>query len=174
MPKAVKKYEIPLALASARDDQKLALARMILDMLELDEIYAKLETELYYEEIQRMEEGEIFEILGIDFGKRSEKLDSGDILKSYDLALALATAGKIDEARKVMESINPKQELSDFLDTFRYLEREVRTTVYLDRDLLKTARKSATDLGVSFSALLEEALRHYVEKIKKKEEKENE
>ena len=69
MPKAVKKYDIPLALASARSDQKLALARMILDMLELDEIYAKLEPELSYEEIQKMTDDEIFEVLGIDFEK---------------------------------------------------------------------------------------------------------
>ena len=126
MTKAIKKYDVSLALASTRDDHKLALARMILDMLELDELYAGLESELSYEDIQKMTDDEIFEVLGIDFEKRREKIGSGEELKSYDLALALATIGKIDEARKVMESINPKQNLSDFLDTFRYLERGQR------------------------------------------------
>jgi len=45
----------------------------------------------------------------------------------------------------------------------------VQTTVYLDKNLLKNAKKLAIDLGVSFSTLVEKALRQYMENVEKKE-----
>ncbi|RLI76235.1 hypothetical protein DRP05_13265 [Archaeoglobales archaeon] len=113
-----KKYDVPLILASTKDVEKLALARMILDMMELDELYSELESNTSSEDIKMMESEDIFELLDIDFEERSKKLDEAeaDKLKNYDVALAFATVGKIEEARKVMETINPKKELtiSDF------------------------------------------------------------
>jgi len=118
----MRKYEVALALASTRDTHKLALARMILDMMELDELYTELN--ISPEDITEMEEEEIFELLGIDPEERSRKLEEGEELKNYDVALALATAGKIEEARKVMEAINPKKELT--VSDFRNLNRKER------------------------------------------------
>ena len=118
----MRKYEVALTLASTRDTHKLALARMILDMMELDELYTELN--ISPEDITEMEEEEIFELLGIDPEERSRKLEEGEKLKNYDVALALATAGKIEEARKVMEAINPKKELT--VSDFRNLNRKER------------------------------------------------
>jgi len=38
----IKKYDVPLALASTKSIDKLALARMLIDMMELDELYEPL------------------------------------------------------------------------------------------------------------------------------------
>ena len=119
----MRKYEVALTLASTRDTHKLALARMILDMMELDELYTEL-NDISPEDIKKMEEEEIFELLGMSLEERSGKLEEGEELKNYDVALALATAGKIEEARKVMEAINPKKELT--VSDFRNLNRKER------------------------------------------------
>lgn len=44
----------------------------------------------------------------------------------------------------------------------------VATTIYLDKELLKEARKLAIDLGVTFSSIVETALKEYIEKLKRK------
>ena len=49
---------------------------MILDKLELDKLYTELELDLSYEDIRKMKEEETFKVLGIDFERRKEKLDS--------------------------------------------------------------------------------------------------
>ncbi len=120
----MKKYDVALILASTRDTRKLALARMILDMMELDELYMELRLNSP-ENIKKMEKEEVFEILGIDFKERSEKLNERIKLKNYDVALALASAGKIEEARAVIEAINPKRRLA--VSDFRNLDRKERS-----------------------------------------------
>lgn len=114
----MKKYDVPLAL-STTGDTGLSLARMIFDMMELDELYQPLEYEGTFEDLRDLDEAECFRVLGIDprSEERLERLVEDEFtLKNYDVALALATAGKITEARRVMERVNPKKELevSDF------------------------------------------------------------
>ena len=111
----MKKYEIALILASTGDDHKLALARMILDMMEFDELYTEI-NDISAEEVKRMGDEEIFKLLGIDFERKSEKLEEKPELKNYDVALAMAVAGMIEKAKEIMEAISPKKDLtvSDF------------------------------------------------------------
>ncbi|MHC1611615.1 MAG: hypothetical protein ACXQTW_08525, partial [Candidatus Methanospirareceae archaeon] len=119
----MKKYNVALALASTGDEGKLALARMILDMMEVDELYEPLKFDNgTFEDLKELDEAKYFEMLGIDYEEREEKLEEEFELKNYDVALALATAGKIVEARKVMEGVNPKKELT--ISDFERLERE--------------------------------------------------
>ncbi|MEA2075576.1 MAG: hypothetical protein U9O85_07575 [Euryarchaeota archaeon] len=119
----MKKYDGALALASTRDEGKLALARMILDMMEVDELYEPLKFDNgTFEDLKELDEARYFEILGIDYEEREEKLEEEFELKNYDVALALATAGKIAEARKAMEGVNPKKELA--ISNFERFERE--------------------------------------------------
>jgi len=118
----MKKYDVVLALSCAGDTGKLALARMIVDMMEVDEFYEPLEYNGTFEDLKELNEGRYFELLGIDYEEREEKLEEEFELKNYDVALALATAGEIAEARKVMEGVNPKKELT--ISDFERFERE--------------------------------------------------
>ena len=77
----MRKHEVALTLASTRDTHKLALARVILDMMELDELYTELD--ISPEDITEMEE-EIFELLGMNLEERSRKLERR--IKNYDVA----------------------------------------------------------------------------------------
>lgn len=118
----MKKYDAVLALSSTRDTGKLALARMIIDLMEVNELSEPLEYDGTFEELKEIDERRCFEILGIDYEEREEKLEEEFELKNYDVAFALATAGKIEEARKVMEEVNPKKKLT--IPDFERLERE--------------------------------------------------
>ena len=124
----MRKYDVLLALAASGSDLKLSLARMIFDMMELDELYQPLEYNETFKELGRLDEVECYRVLGI-YPLSEERLknlekelvldeeDEGFIrLKNYDVALAKATAGNIDEARRAIETANPKKILtiSDF------------------------------------------------------------
>jgi hypothetical protein len=132
----MKKYDVVLALSFTRDTGKLALARMIIDLMEVNELYEPLQYNGTFEELKELDESRYFEILGIDYEEREEKLEEEFKLKNYDVALALATAGKIAEARKVMEGVNPKAELtiSDF-ERFEREELERALEIWETRDL---------------------------------------
>lgn len=109
----MKKYDVALALAKTGNDSKLALARMLIDMMDLNELYERLDYGGMFGELKELNDEECFDLLGIDPNERAERLEDidADDLKNYDVVLALATAGNIEEARQVMELINPKKQL---------------------------------------------------------------
>jgi len=117
----MKKYDIALALASKRDNSKLALARMMIDMMERRELYETLDYDNSFERLGDLGDEKYFELLGIDVEKRIKNLEKEFELKNYDVALALAAASRIEEARKVMDSVNPKKGLD--IEDFRDLEK---------------------------------------------------
>ena len=119
----MKKYDVVLALAKTGNTSKLALARMLIDILDLNELYEPLYYEGILEDIEELSNEEYFNMLGINPKERMKRLEDkrlenidADDLKNYDVALALAAAGNIEEARQVMVLINPKKQLdaSDF------------------------------------------------------------
>ena len=114
----MKKYDVALALAKTGSDSKLALARMLIDMLDLNELYERLDYEGMFGDLKELNDEEFFDLLGLDPKERMKRLEDIDVddLKNYDVALALATAGNIEQARQVMELTNPKKVLdeSDF------------------------------------------------------------
>jgi len=65
-----------------------------------------------------------------------KRLEEEFTLKNYDPALALASAGKIEEARRVMEAVNPKKKLnvSDF-ESLEEDELEKAKEIQETRDL---------------------------------------
>lgn len=109
----MKKYDVVLALAKTGNDSKLALARMLIDILDLNELYEPLYYEGILEDFEELSDEECFSMLGINPKERMKRLEDidADELKNYDVALALATAGNIEEARQVMVLINPKKQL---------------------------------------------------------------
>ncbi|MEA2033305.1 MAG: hypothetical protein U9N41_06965 [Euryarchaeota archaeon] len=109
----MKKYDVALALAKTGNDSKLALARTLIDMMDLNELYERLDYGGMFGELKELNDEECFDLLGIDPNERAERLEDidADDLKNYDVVLALATAGNIEEARQVMELINPKKQL---------------------------------------------------------------
>jgi len=114
----MKKYDIALALAKTGNDSKLALARMLIDMLDLNELYERLDYGGMFGNLKELNDEEYFDLLEIDPKERAERLEDIDVddLKNYDVALALAAARNIEQARQVMELTNPKKLLdkSDF------------------------------------------------------------
>ncbi len=138
----MKKYNVALALANIRDDNRLYLARMIIDMMEFNELHDILEYNGTFEDIKELDDEAIFEILRINPEERREKLEENPDLKNYDTALALAATGAIKEARDVMEGVNVKSKLSvsDFADfEIEELkkEREIYKTKVLHDRLFK-------------------------------------
>lgn len=108
----MKKYNVALALANTRDDSKLALARMIIDMMEFNELHDILEYNGKFENIKELDDENIFEILRINPEERIKNLEEKPDLKNYDVALALAAADDLKMARDVMDGVNVKSELS--------------------------------------------------------------
>lgn len=144
----MKKYDVALALASTRSIDKLALARMLIDMMELDELYEPLNYKGTFGSLKELDEEEYFDILGINPEERIQKIEDEDAneLKNYDVALALSPVN-IDEARDVMELLNPKKplDLSDFKtldDVFRILD-EITDKMMSAKELLE--RKNLRD-----------------------------
>lgn len=149
----MKKYDIPLALASTGDDDKLALARMIIDLMERNELYEPLEYngsfENLREDLRELNLVECFRTMGINSlsEERLKRLDIDEEIsfKNYDVALALATTGNIEGARRVMEAVDPKKELtiSDFksLEDYDFIKaREIQETRDLHKRLFKLLR----------------------------------
>ena len=148
----MKKYDVALALAKTGNDSKLALAGRLIDMLDLNELYEQLDYR-GIRDLKELNDEECFDLLGIDPNERAERLEDIDVddLKNYDVALALATAGNIEEARQVMESVNPKKQLdvSDFKpieELFEIIEEAVDkiigATVEIERKKLREKLKS--------------------------------
>jgi hypothetical protein len=108
----MKKYNVALALANTRDDSKLALARMIIDMMEFNELHDILEYNGTFEDIKELDDEAIFEILRINPEERIKNLEEKPDLKNYDVALAYVVTGKFKEARDLMDGVNAKSELS--------------------------------------------------------------
>jgi len=113
----MKKYDVALALASTKILKNLGLARMLIDMLDLDDLDEPLRGTTF-EDLKKLTDEECFNLLEINYEEKVRKFEDVGLedLKNYDVALALATAGNIEQARKVMEFINPKKSLdiSDF------------------------------------------------------------
>ena len=148
----MKKYDVPLALSTTGDAGKLALARMILDMMELYEFYEPLKYKGTFEDLKELDEAGCFRVLGIDslseerLKRLEEEFKDEIIFKNYDPALALASAGKIEEARSVMEAVNPKKKLD--VSNFESLEkdtlekaREIQETKNLHDRLFKKLKE---------------------------------
>ncbi len=116
----MKKYDVPLALAGTNLLDKVALARMLIDIMDLDELYEPLIYKGSFESLKKLDAAECFNILGVP-EERIQKIEGEDAgeLKDYDGALSISAAGNIDDARRVMEllkPLNPKKPLnvSDF------------------------------------------------------------
>mgnify|MGYP000315353711 CR=1 FL=1 len=60
----MKKYDIALALASKRDNSKLTLARMMIDMMERRELYETLDYDDSFERLGDLGDEKYFELLG--------------------------------------------------------------------------------------------------------------
>ena len=114
----MKKYDVALALAKTGNNSRLALARMLIDMLDLNELYEQLDYGGMFGDLKELKDEEYFDLLGIDPNEIAERLEDIDVddLKNYDVALALAVAENIEQARQVMKLTNPKKLLdkSDF------------------------------------------------------------
>ncbi len=113
----MKKYDVALALAIGGDENRIAFARMLLDMMELNELREELKYNGSFNSLRNMEESDYFKLMEIDPRERIKNIEEEFKLKNYDVALALASSGKIEDARKVMEKINFKNELNslDFI-----------------------------------------------------------
>ena len=121
----MKKYCVALILAKTGSTSKLALARVLIDMLDLKELYEPLSYNGTFEELEQLNDVDYFDLLEINLKEGFEKLDGIDIvdLKNYDVALALATAGNIFDAENIMESFDIIPEYNDLkepLDVKRF------------------------------------------------------
>lgn len=121
----MKKYYVVLALAKTGNTSKLALARMLIDMLDLKELYELLNYRGTFEDLEKLNDADYFDVLEIDSKESVEKLEDIEIdnLRNYDVALALATAGNIFDAENIMESFNIIPEYNDLkepLDVKRF------------------------------------------------------
>ncbi|MCD6572707.1 MAG: hypothetical protein J7K95_01260 [Thermoplasmata archaeon] len=119
----MKKYDVALALAIDGDENRIAFARLLLDMMELNELREELKYDGSFNSLRNMEESDYFKLMEIDPRERIKNIEEEFKLKNYDVALALASSGKIEDARKVMEKTNFKNDLNS-LD-FIPIEREV-------------------------------------------------
>lgn len=147
----MKKYDVPLALASTKSIDKLALARMLIDMMELDELYEPLNYKGSFGNLKKLDTEEYFDMLGIVPEERMHKIEAEDAdeFKNYDVALSMS-AGNIDDARQVMEllkSLNPKKPLdsSDFetLDKVSHIIDEITDKMMNAKEMLE--RKNLRD-----------------------------
>ena len=113
----MKKYDVALALAIDGDENRIAFARLLLDMMELNELREELEYDGSFNSLRNMEESDYFKLMEIDPRGRIKNIEEEFKLKNYDVALALASSGKIEDARKVMEKTNFKNDLNslDFI-----------------------------------------------------------
>lgn len=104
----MKKYYVALILAKTGSTSKLALARVLIDMLDLKELYEPLSYSGTFEELEKLNDAAYFDLLEINMKEGFEKLDGIDIddLKNYDVALALAAANNLPEAEQIMELFN--------------------------------------------------------------------
>ncbi len=145
----MKKYDVPLALASTNLLDKLALARMLIDLMDLDELYEPLVYKGSFGSLKKLDAEECFNILGVP-EERIQKIEAEDAgeLKNYDVALSMSTAGNIDDARKIMEflkPLNPKKPLnvSDFetIDKFSPILNELVRDKMNERERLERRKK---------------------------------
>lgn len=131
----LQKYEIPLRVVehlSAEDrgdarkisERVIRVGRMLFDGMEEDELYERApvtEFELYQtlNSFPEMDVEDYFDrLLDADFSSRFENIDAEreaeKIPKNYDVAVALAMGGQLEEATEVMEllqPIGPKKEI---------------------------------------------------------------
>lgn len=134
----MKKYEIPLQVIDYHADQRrdntvstriLVIGRMLFDGIDEDELYEDApvtEVELHQtlSSFPDMEVEDYFSrLLNTDFEACFENIDvereAEKIPKNYDIPLALAIDGRLDEAADVMEFLKPlgskkELEVSDF------------------------------------------------------------
>ena len=104
----MKKYDVALVLAKTGNTSKLALARMLIDMLDLNELYEPLNYSGTSEELEKLNDADYFDVLEINLKENVEKPDGigEDDLRNYDVALALAAAENISDAEQIMELFN--------------------------------------------------------------------
>lgn len=136
----MRKYEIPLRILDYHSQQdlgssrnvpisSLAIARMLFDGMEEDELYepAPVTVDGLYQTLKSHPDMDVESyfacLLDADFDSRFENIDvegeAEKIPKNYDVALALAMDGRLDEAADVIDFLKPleaKKELdvSDF------------------------------------------------------------
>ena len=125
----MKKYCVALILAKTGSTSKLALARVLIDMLDLKELYEPLSYSGTFEELEKLNDVGYFDLLEINLKEGFEKLDGIDIvdLKNYDVALALAAASNLSDAEQMMELFNINPEHS-------YLKETLNTKIFNDFD----------------------------------------
>lgn len=133
----MKKYDVALVLAKTGSTSKFALARMLIDILDLNELYNPLNYSGTSEELEKLTDTDYFDVLEINLKENVKKLDiidEGD-LRNYDVALALAAAEKMSDAEQIIELFNIIPEynhLKEPLDLKRFndiddIERFVET-----------------------------------------------
>ena len=121
----MKKYYVALVLAKIGSTSKLALARMLIDMLDLNELYEPLNYSGTSEELEKLNDADYFDVLEINLKENVEKPDGidEDDLRNYDVVLALAAAENISDAEQIMELFNIIPEynhLKESLDLKRF------------------------------------------------------
>lgn len=143
------KYYVALILAKTGSTSKLALARVLIDMLDLKELYEPLSYSGTFEELEKLNDAGYFDLLEINLKEGFEKLDGIDIddLKNYDVALALAAASNLSDAEQMMElfNINPEHNyLKETLNTkiFNDLDSIVQITEVMVENYIKKAKAS--------------------------------
>lgn len=115
----LKNYKLAIIMAyvggSTNSSEYLVMARMIMDYMD--------------------PQGDIIGdfIKNVGFDASFEEIDE---LKNYDAALAMASAGRIDEACTVMESIDPKKELA--IEDFKQMEAKLEFKL---SDIIEKYRK---------------------------------
>lgn len=113
----MKKYDVPLALATSGGTEKIAYARMLFDLLQTSELNDPLRYEGSFADLKQEPFDKLLALLDISFDERAECLKNPDQIMNYDVAIALASAENIEHARKVVQHVNVKKciDPGDFL-----------------------------------------------------------
>lgn len=78
----MKKYDVALALAIGGDENRIAFARMLLDMMDLNELREELKYDGSFNSLRDMEESEYFKLMGIDPSGRIKNVEEEFKLKT--------------------------------------------------------------------------------------------
>lgn len=108
----MRKYAVPLALATSGDTRSIAYARMLFDLLHSSELNEPLQYEGSFNDLKDEQLDKLLELLGVSLDERADHLTNPDQLTNYDVAIALASAGNIEYARKVLQGVDVKKTLS--------------------------------------------------------------
>ncbi|MBA7473510.1 hypothetical protein ES707_08850 [subsurface metagenome] len=107
----MRKYDVPLALAASGDTRSIAYARMLFDLLHSSELNEPLQYEGSFNDLKDEPLDKLLELLGVSLDERADHLTNPDQLMNYDVAIALASAGNIEYARKVLQGVDVKKDI---------------------------------------------------------------